>query len=97
MKRNKLKTVVLGLGIALFMSNYSFGQSQDRQERKEPPTFAQLLKEMDANEDGKLAKDELKGPLKDDFTKIDTDEDGYISEKEFKNAPKPERKERNKK
>ncbi|NRD19732.1 EF-hand domain-containing protein [Winogradskyella eckloniae] len=96
MKNSKLKTVLLVFGMALFMSNYSYGQSQDRQARKEPPTYAQLLKEMDANEDGKLAKDELKGPLKDDFTKIDTDEDGFISEEEFKNAPKPERKKRNK-
>ncbi|WP_299100699.1 EF-hand domain-containing protein [uncultured Winogradskyella sp.] len=96
MKNSKLKTVLLVFGMVLFMSNYSFGQSQDRPERKEPPTYAQLLKEMDANEDGKLAKDELKGPLKDDFAKIDTDEDGFISEEEFKNAPKPERKKRNK-
>ncbi|WP_405576753.1 EF-hand domain-containing protein [Winogradskyella sp. Asnod2-B02-A] len=94
MKSNTLKSLILVFGIALFMSSSAFAQSKDRPERKEPPTYAQLLKEMDANEDGKLAKDELKGPLKDDFTKIDTDEDGFISEEEFKNAPKPERKER---
>ena len=94
MKSNTLKSLVLVFGIALFMSSSAFAQSKDRKERKEPPTYAQLLKEMDANEDGKLAKDELKGPLKDDFAKIDTDEDGFISEEEFKNAPKPERKER---
>ncbi|MCL7762695.1 EF-hand domain-containing protein [Polaribacter sp. Z014] len=92
MKFNNLKSVVLVFGLTLFMSNVSFGQSQDRKERKKPPTFAKLLKEMDANEDGKLAKDELKGLLKDNFSKVDTDEDGFISEKEFKNAPKPERK-----
>ncbi|MUU78221.1 EF-hand domain-containing protein [Winogradskyella endarachnes] len=92
MKSNRLKAVVLVFGVALFMSSNVIAQSNDRQERKGPPTFAELLKEMDANEDGKLAKDELKGPLKDDFAKIDTDEDGFISEEEFKNAPKPERK-----
>lgn len=96
MKSNKLKAAVLVFGVALFMSSNAFAQSSDRQERKEPPTYAELLKEMDANEDGKLAKDELKGPLKDDFAKIDTDEDGFISEEEFKNAPKPERKGRGK-
>ncbi|NRD23984.1 EF-hand domain-containing protein [Winogradskyella litoriviva] len=94
MKSNTLKAVVLVFGVVLFMSANAYGQSGDRPERKEPPTFAELLKEMDANEDGKLAKEELKGPLKDDFAKIDTDEDGFISEEEFKNAPKPERKER---
>ena len=51
---------------------------------------------MDKNEDGKLSKDEIKGPLKEDFSKVDTDEDGFITEEEFKNAPKPERKKRNK-
>ena len=88
MKSNTLKTAVLVFGIALFMSNTSYGQSQKGQERKKPPTFKQLLKDMDANEDGKLSKKEIKGPLKDDF------KDGFITKKEFENAPKPERKER---
>ncbi|REG87324.1 EF-hand domain-containing protein [Winogradskyella sediminis] len=94
MKSKTLKTVVLVFGIALFMSTNANAQSQDHQKRKEPPTFSELLKELDENEDGKLSKDELKGPLKDDFSMIDTDEDGFISEEEFKNAPKPERKKR---
>jgi Ca2+-binding EF-hand superfamily protein len=93
MKNNTLKTLVFVFGITLFVSNYSFGQSQNKQ-KKEPPTFEQLLKEMDKNEDGKLSKKEVKGPLKKDFAKIDTDEDGFISEKELKKAPKPKRKER---
>jgi Ca2+-binding EF-hand superfamily protein len=96
MKSNTLKTLVLVFGIALFMSNYSFGQSHDRQKRKEPPTFKELLKEMDKNKDGQLSKAEVKGPLKEIFTEIDTDEDGFISEKELKDAPKPELKKRNK-
>lgn len=94
MKSNILKTVILVFGLGLFMSNYSFGQSQDRQERREPPTYKQLIKEMDKNEDGKLSKDEVKGPLKDEFKTIDTDEDGFISEKEFEKAPKPKRREK---
>lgn len=49
---------------------------------------------MDKNEDGKLSKKEIKGPLNDDFAKVDLDEDGFITAKEFKKAPKPERKER---
>ncbi|WP_343847896.1 hypothetical protein [Algoriphagus jejuensis] len=55
------------------------------------PNFAQLLAEMDANKDGKLAKSEVKGPLLNDFAKIDTDEDGFLSEKEIANAPRPQR------
>ena len=96
MKSKTFKTVAIVFGIVLFMSTNSYAQSQNRKERKEPPTFSELLKEMDKNEDGKLSKDEIKGPLKEDFSKVDTDEDGFITEEEFKNAPKPERKKRNK-
>ena len=78
-----IKTAVLVFGITLFMSNSSFGQSGNRQDRKEPPTFKQLLKQMDKDEDGKLSKEEIKGPLKNDFAKIDTDEDGFILMKEL--------------
>ena len=96
MKSKTFKTVAIVFGIVLFMSTNSYAQSQNRKERKEPPTFSELLKELDKNEDGKLSKDEIKGPLKEDFSKVDTDEDGFITEEEFKNAPKPERKKRNK-
>jgi Ca2+-binding EF-hand superfamily protein len=92
MKSKTFKTVVLVFGLALLGSVEASAQSDDRGQKKEPPTFSQLLEEMDANKDGKLAKSEVKGPLKNDFAKIDTDEDGYISEKELENAPKPERK-----
>jgi Ca2+-binding EF-hand superfamily protein len=95
MKRSTFKTAVLVFGI-LIISNMSYGQSQGRQERKEPPTFSELLKEMDKDEDGKLSKAELKGPLKEDFAKVDLDEDGFITAEEFKKAPKPKRKQRNK-
>ncbi len=91
MNSNKIKSAVVIFGMALFFSNSTFAQSQNRQGRKTPPTFAALIKEMDANEDGKLAEDELKGPLKEDFAKIDTDEDGYITKEEFNKAPKPKR------
>ena len=95
MKSNTFKTVVLGVG-TIIITNFSYAQSEGNRERKEPPTYEQLIKEMDKNEDGKLSRDEVKGPLKDDFKTIDTDEDGFISEKEFEKAPKPKRRERNK-
>ena len=94
MKSNTLRTAVLVFGIALFMSNSSFGQSKNREDRKKPPTFSELLKKMDTNEDGKLSKEEVKGPLKKDISKIDTDEDGFIIKKELEKAPKPKRRER---
>ena len=91
MNSNKIKSAVVVFGMALLCSTSSFAQGQRGGEQKERPTFAKLITEMDANEDGKLAKDELKGPLKENFAKIDTDEDGFISEEEFDKAPKPKR------
>ena len=90
--KNVFKTVVLVFGMTVFMSTSSFGQSGNMPERKEPPTFKELLEKMDADEDGKLSTKEVKGPLKNDFSKIDADKDGYIAEKELKNASKPKRK-----
>ena len=97
MKSNTFKTAVIVFGMTLFVSNNSFGQSENREDRKKPPTFEQLLEKMDANEDGKLALKEVKGPLKNDFKKIDTDEDGFLSKEELEKAPKPKRKEKTKK
>ncbi|WP_117880870.1 CREC-EF hand family protein [Aureibaculum luteum] len=90
MKSSTIKVGLLVLGLTAFVSNSSFGQ-EGKQDRKKP-TYSELLKKMDANEDGKLAKAEVKGRLEENFDKIDTDKDGFISEKEFENAPKPERK-----
>lgn len=56
-----------------------------------PPSYTELLSQMDANKDGKLAKSEVKGPLLNDFSTVDADGDGFLSEEELKNAPKPQR------
>ena len=91
MKNNRCKVAILVFGAPLFFTNSSFGQSQNRQERKSPPTYKELIKDMDTNEDGKLSKAEIKGPLKEDFAKVDANEDGFISEEEFAKAPKLKR------
>jgi len=91
-----LKKGMLVLVIVLGSVVVSTAQAQQNRERKERPTFAELLEKMDSNEDGKLAKKEIKGPLKKAFDKLDSNEDGFITEEEFKNAPKPDgRKQRN--
>lgn len=95
MLRRNLKSVVfLGLFTILLSLNTNAQNPERGEKQRTPPTFAELLKELDANEDGKLSKKEIKGPLKEDFDKVDTDEDGFISETEFKKAPKPNRRER---
>lgn len=92
--KNRFRIAVIAFGMIVFFSNISFGQSQNQQERRKPPTFEELIEKMDANEDGKLSKEEVKGPLKEHFAKVDADEDGFITEEEFENAPKPKRRER---
>ncbi|TYC09657.1 EF-hand domain-containing protein [Bizionia gelidisalsuginis] len=91
MKIINLKTGVVAILFCLGFATESSAQGQRNNDRKQVPTFAQLLKQMDKNEDGKLAKTEVKGPLKENLDKVDTDEDGFISKKEFKKAPTPKR------
>ncbi|MGJ8593431.1 MAG: YHYH protein [Aquaticitalea sp.] len=51
------------------------------------PNIGQLFTEMDSNKDGQLSKDEVKGPLSDDFDKIDSNKDGIITKEELKKIP----------
>lgn len=87
MKRKILKTGLLFAMLVAFGAVTVYAQSKG--DKKEPPTYAKLIKEMDKDEDGLLSKEEVKGPLKNNFSEIDTNEDGYISEEEFDKAPKP--------
>ena len=78
--------LLLGLGFGAVTS-----ASGQENERRKPPTYEQLLEAMDSTKDGKLSADEVEGPLKEMFAKVDTDEDGFITKEEFENAPKPKR------
>ena len=88
MKKRNLKTGLATLIICIGFATVSNAQRG----QKERPTFSQLVEKMDTNKVGKISESEVKGPLKDNFSVIDTDEDGFISEEEFNNAPKPKRK-----
>jgi Ca2+-binding EF-hand superfamily protein len=87
MKNKTIKTGVLVFGLALLGSTQTFAQSE-RRESKQPPSFSELLKKLDANEDGKLSEDEVDGPLKEQFAVVDADKDGFITEDEMKNIAK---------
>ena len=59
--------------------------------RGQAPDISDLLNQMDENKDDKLSQTEAKGPLSDDFSKIDTNNDGFLTKEELENAPRPER------
>ena len=48
----------------------------------------ELIKLMDVDKDGKLSKSEVKGPLSEDFAKVDADSDGFITKEELEQIQK---------
>ena len=64
---------------------------EDRPKRGGPQQFSKLLEKMDTNNDGQISASEVQGRLKENFSQIDADSNGFITEEEMKNAPRPER------
>ena len=89
--KNKHVTFSLVLGLFVGVTYSALGQTEQRRPDRERPSVEQILADLDTDEDGRLSKEEVRGPLKKDFAQIDTDEDGFITEAELKKAPKPER------
>jgi hypothetical protein len=75
--------------LTLFIFSSCNAQTTQNKPQKQRPSADQVMKDLDTNEDGKLSKTEVKGPLKNDFDKIDLNKDGYLSIEEIKKAPKP--------
>lgn len=90
--KKSTKKVIGVLGLSLLISSTAFAQTGGKGERPQgPPSVKQILKDLDANEDGKISLKEAKGPLRKDFKKIDTNEDGFISKEELGKGPRPKR------
>ena len=97
----KMKKLILSLALVALLSSCNSTQkttetstaneSRTAQVKGERPNPEEMFTKMDANNDGKLSKDEVQGPLKEKFSEIDSNSDGFISKEELKNAPKPER------
>ncbi len=95
--KNLVKTLALGSIIFLMMAcaskkdQSSTNMQGPKGQQEGPPNSSKILEEMDANKDGKIAEIEAKGPLKDDFSKIDSNGDGFISKEELQKGTKPKR------
>ncbi|WP_299902059.1 YHYH protein [uncultured Aquimarina sp.] len=66
--------------------------NQEKKGQQEPngqrPSSEQIISEMDSNEDGKLSRDEVKGPIANDFNNIDNNDDGFLTLEELNKAEK---------
>ncbi len=71
-----------------FAINAQPDRGGQRGERQQPST-EQIMKHLDANKDGKISKEEARGPLSEHFNKVDSDNDGFITKEELEKAPKP--------
>ena len=69
--------------------------NQEKKGQQEPngqrPSSAQIISEMDKNEDGKLSRDEVIGPIANDFKNIDSNDDGFLNLEELNKAEKSQR------
>lgn len=72
-------------------SNQQTSSAQRGNRQGEPPSVDQLFEQMDTDNNGKLTLKEVKGPLRNDFSKIDANDDGGITKEELENAPRPNR------
>lgn len=95
---NKISYNLLAFVLILFVTTSCSQQKQaattnqktSTEKRGGPPSVDEVFK-MDTNQDGKLAKSEVKGPLAKDFSRFDSNNDGFITREEFENAPRPQR------
>src|SRR5206468_2099635 len=54
--------------------------------RPVPPAVQQLLERQDRDKDGKVSREEARGPLAQQFDLLDTNKDGFLDRKELRRA-----------
>lgn len=91
-----MKVILLAVVAALFLTQGIFAQDRQPGERDRNRRFdpAQWFDRMDENKDGKVSKEEFRGP-EDRFATADADKDGFLTKAEFEKMPRPERPEGN--
>lgn len=85
------KLIIIGSMMLCLMNTQIFAQENPsvEQDNVKPED---VIKKLDENKDGKIAKSEAKGPLKKSFDKADKNKDGFITLNELKKAPKKHKK-----
>ncbi|QWX85209.1 YHYH protein [Cellulophaga sp. HaHaR_3_176] len=82
----------LSLLLLIFTILISCKSNQEKKEQQEPngqrPSSIQIISKLDSNEDGKLSKREVKGPIANDFINIDSNNDGFLTLEELNKAEK---------
>ena len=64
----------------------SAGRPEPSGRQRSTGNISFLLRRFDRNQDGRLARDEVQGRLKDNFDKVDADGDGFLSNTEIQSA-----------
>lgn len=82
-----MKTILIGITMTVFLATTVSAQEPATKQKSNPPNVEEVFKKMDANQDGVLSKDEVKGRLAKDFVKIDADKDGLLSRAELEKKP----------
>ncbi|MCI0660295.1 MAG: PQQ-like beta-propeller repeat protein [Acidobacteria bacterium] len=68
---------------SLYILGWAGGADPGQQE--EIPPFEEILKKLDANNDGKLAREELVDPrMKGDWESLDLDRDGFMADRDWR-------------
>jgi len=95
----RLLVLIISVCLTIFLlaCNNTKDASQSKENRttnnrksQKQPSVDEIFK-MDQDGDNRLSKTEVKGRLLKSFSKVDTNNDGFLSREEVKNAPKPSR------
>jgi len=79
----RLPLILMPVMTATVFALFSANSMANEQPPREPPSF----QELDVNGDSLLTKDELRGPLLDDFERFDVDGNGSLTEEELPAPP----------
>ena len=86
MKKQNLSLLITGIFAAI--SYVSAADTNQPRKGDKPPSTEEVFTQMDINQDNQLSVNEVNGPLKKNFSAIDTNGDGFITKSELNDAPR---------